>query len=105
MAAAWLRHGGVETTHLTHILTFLGLEMIPASVHQGVSPLGASVLTSIDGSGNFDPAVSLGSENDEPGMKSARLILRRALDLAKLMRKSSGINMMICPLLPYLMKL
>jgi hypothetical protein len=105
MAAAWLRHGGVETTHLTHILTFLGLEMIPASVHQGVSPLGASVLTSIDGSGNFDPAVSLGIENDEPGMKSARLILRRALDLAKLMRKSSGINMMICPLLPYLMKL
>ena len=87
MAAAWLRHGGVETTHLTHILTFLGLEMIPASVHQGVSPLGASVLTSINGSGNFDPAVSLGIENDEPGMKSARLILRRALELAKLMRK------------------
>lgn len=87
MAAAWLRHGGVETTHLTHILTFLGLEMIPASVHQGVSPLGASVLTSINGSGNFDPAVSLGIENDEPGMKSARLILRRALELAKLMHK------------------
>jgi multimeric flavodoxin WrbA len=87
MAAAWLRHGGVETTHLTHILTFLGLEMIPASVHQGISPLGASVLTSINGSGNFDPAVSLGIENDEPGMKSARLILRRALELAKLMRK------------------
>lgn len=62
MAAAWLRHGGVETTHLTHILTFLGLEMIPAIVHKGVSPLGASVLTSINGSGNFDPAVSLGIE-------------------------------------------
>ncbi len=87
MAAAWLRHGGVETTHLTHTLTFLGLEMIPASVHQGVSPLGASVLTSINGSGNFDPAVSLGIENDELGLQSARLIMRRALDLAKLMNK------------------
>jgi multimeric flavodoxin WrbA len=87
MAAAWLRHGGVETTHLTHILTFLGLEMIPASVHQGVSPLGASVLTSINGSGNFDPAVSLGIENDEPGIQSARLILRRAMELAKLIKK------------------
>ena len=39
-------------------------------------------MTSISGSGNFDPAVSLGIENDEPGMKSARLILRRALELA-----------------------
>jgi len=87
MAAAWLRHGGVETTHLMHILTFLGLEMIPASVHKGISPLGASVLTSINGSGNFDPAVSLGIENDEPGLQSARLILRRAMELAKLMHK------------------
>jgi multimeric flavodoxin WrbA len=39
MAAAWLRHGGIETTHLMHTLAFLSLEMIPASVHQGVSPL------------------------------------------------------------------
>jgi multimeric flavodoxin WrbA len=87
MAASWLRHGGVETTHLTHILTFLGLEMIPASVHKGVSPLGASVLTSVNGSGNFDPAVSLGIENDELGFQSARLILRRAMELAKLVKK------------------
>jgi len=87
MAAAWLRNGGIETTHLTHILAFLTLEMIPASTHQGISPLGASVLTSINGSGNFDPAVSLGIENDEQGLLSAQLILRRAMELAKLMNK------------------
>jgi len=87
MAAAWLRHGGLETTHLTHILMFLGLEMIPVSVHQGISPLGASVLTSIKGSGNFDPAVSLGMENDEPGIQSTQLILQRAMELAKLIKK------------------
>jgi multimeric flavodoxin WrbA len=87
MAAAWLRNGGVETTHWTHILAFLTLEMIPASTHQGISPLGASVLTSLNGSGNFDPSVSLGIENDEQGLLSARLILRRAIELAKLIKK------------------
>jgi multimeric flavodoxin WrbA len=87
LAASWLRNGGVETTHLTHILAFLTLEMIPASTHQGISPLGASVLTSINGSGNFDQSVSLGMENDEQGLLSARLILRRAIELAKLTKK------------------
>ena len=87
MAVSWLRQGGLETTHLTHILAFLILEMIPASVHQGVSPLGASVLSSIGGSGNIDSAASRGINNDESGVQSARLILRRALELAKLMYK------------------
>lgn len=87
MAAAWLRNGGLETTHLTHILAFLTLEMIPASVHQGVSPLGASACASSNGSGKLDPNVKLGIENDEAGLQSARLILRRALELAKLIKK------------------
>jgi len=85
MAVSWLRQGGLETTHLTHILAFLTLEMIPASVHKGVSPLGASALASPQGSGDFDPQVMLGIENDELGLQSARLIMRRALELAKLM--------------------
>ena len=87
MAVSWLRQGGLETTHLAHVLTFLTLEMIPASVHKGVSPLGASAYTSLYGSGGFDPAVALGIDNDEAGMASARLIMRRALELAKLVRK------------------
>ena len=87
MAVSWLRQGGLETTHLAHITAFLTLEMIPASVHKGVSPLGASAYASIQGSGQFDPQVTLGIENDEPGMTSGRLILKRALELAKLVRK------------------
>jgi hypothetical protein len=31
--------------------------------------------------------LALGIDNDEEGMKSARLIMRRALELAKLIRK------------------
>ena len=85
MAVSWLRQGGMETTHLTHILAFLTLEMIPASVHKGVSPLGASAYASPGGSGDFDPHVTRGIENDELGLQSARLIMRRALELAKKM--------------------
>jgi hypothetical protein len=39
LAVSWLRQGGLELTHLSHITAFLTLEMIPASVHQGISPL------------------------------------------------------------------
>jgi multimeric flavodoxin WrbA len=84
MAVSWLRQGGLETTHLMHITAFLTLEMIPASVHKGVSPLGASAYASKNGSGDFDPRVAVGIENDEMGMTSARLIMRRALELVKL---------------------
>jgi len=61
------------------------LEVIPASVHKGISPFGASAYASPQGSGDFDPEVRLGIENDELGLQSARLIMRRALELAKLM--------------------
>lgn len=87
MAVSWLRQGGIELTHLSHITTFLGLEMIPASVHKGVSPLGASVYSSANGSGDFDPQVKLGFENDKLGLQFARLIMRRALELARLVQK------------------
>jgi multimeric flavodoxin WrbA len=87
MAAAWLRNGGFETTHLTHILAFLTLAMIPASTHNGISPLGASVVTGISDSNSVDAVASLGMESDEAGLLSAQLILRRALELAKLTKK------------------
>jgi multimeric flavodoxin WrbA len=86
LAVSWLRQGGLELTHLSHITAFLTLEMIPASVHQGISPLGASAYASPGGSGDFDPAVRLGIENDAAGLQSARLIMRRALELARLMK-------------------
>jgi len=87
LAVSWLRQGGMETTHLTHFLVFLTLEMIPAGVHKGVNPLGASAYASPQGSGDFDLQVTLGIENDELGLQSARLIMRRAMELAKLMDK------------------
>jgi multimeric flavodoxin WrbA len=85
-AVAWLRNGGLETTHLSHLYAFLTLEMIPASVHSGISPLGASALASAHGSGEFDPAVRLGIGHDDAGLVSAKAIMERALELAGLLK-------------------
>ena len=87
MAAAWLRNGGIETTHMTHILAFLTLEMIPASSHQGISPLGASILTSTGSPEKAQSVSSLGMDNGGQGLLSAQVILQRAMDLVKLTGK------------------
>ncbi len=86
-AVAWARHGGLETTHLSHLYAFLTLEMIPASVHDSVSPLGASAVASESGTGSFDPAVRLGAERDLAGIESGSSIIARAMELAAVMKR------------------
>ena len=86
-AVSWARHGGVETTHLSHILAFMTYEMIPVSVHKGISPLGASAVSSKNGSGVFDPSVRLGIEHDEDGSLSAKALMERAVGLARIIKK------------------
>lgn len=49
---SWLRHGGMETTHLSHLYAFITLDMIPATIHSSISPLGASALSAHTGKGN-----------------------------------------------------
>ena len=86
-AVAWGRHGGFETTHLSHIMAFLTLEMIPVSVHHCISPLGASAVASREGTGLFDKSVRHGIELDEPGRHSGRAMVERALELAGMMQR------------------
>jgi multimeric flavodoxin WrbA len=83
-AVSWLRHGGMETTHLTHLYAFMILEMIPVGGHQSVCPLGASAVASKNGLGDFDPAVRLGVMEDAAGLHSARAMMERAIGLAGL---------------------
>jgi multimeric flavodoxin WrbA len=89
-AVAWARHGGLETTHLSHIYAFLTLEMIPVSVHHCVSPLGASGVASRDGTGLFDKDVRLGIEQDAAGLHAASAMIGRALELAALVKRGTG---------------
>lgn len=88
-AVAWARHGGLETTHLSHLLAFLTFEMIPVSAHSGISPLGASAVSSVHGSGEFDPNFRLGIEQDEAGLLSAGATMKRAVELSRLVKKGT----------------
>lgn len=82
---SWLRHGGMETTHLSHLFAFITLDMIPATVHSCISPLGVSAVSSRNGDGVFDPQVRLGVNEDEAGIRTVEAQLSRALELAGLM--------------------
>lgn len=84
---SWLRHGGMETTHLSHLYAFMTLDMIPATVHSCISPMGASAVSSRHGEGNFDPAVRIGIQEDQAGLDSAKAILSRALELVELIHE------------------
>jgi multimeric flavodoxin WrbA len=91
-AVSWLRNGGAETTHLSHLYAFLTLEMIPVSVHKGVSPLGASAVASEHGTGVFDPEVRLGVEADAAGLDSGRHIMKRAVELVTLITGKGSVD-------------
>ncbi|BBO77841.1 flavodoxin [Desulfosarcina widdelii] len=86
-AVAWLRNGGFETTHMSHHFAFLTLEMIPASAHNCISPMGASAYSSPDGTGMFDKKIRLGVEHDTAGLESGRMIMKRAIELSCLVKK------------------
>ena len=70
------------------ILAFMTLEMIPVSVHKGISPLGASAVASRHGEGAFEPSIRLGVEEDEAGLDSANQIMKRAVELVQLVKKN-----------------
>ncbi len=81
---SWLRHGGMETTHLSHMYAFITLNMIPATIPSTISPMGASAVSSRHGEGVFEPDVRTGVILDEAGIKSGKAQLSRALELVEL---------------------
>jgi multimeric flavodoxin WrbA len=86
-AVAWARHGGLETTHLTHLYFFLTTEMLPVSVHHCISPLGASALASENGMGLFNKEIRHGAARDAAGIHSGAAMMKRAVELAALIKK------------------
>jgi len=90
LAVAWFRHGGIESALISILYGFLLMEMIPASV-PGVGALyGAGGISSIRGEGKFDPDTRLMVLNDEWGLKGARAIVRRMLELIRLTKFGRG---------------
>jgi multimeric flavodoxin WrbA len=84
---SWLRHGGMETTHLSHLYAFMTLDMIPATIHSSLSPMGASAVASRHGEGKFDPSVHIGILEDQAGLNSGKALVSRALELVELIHK------------------
>lgn len=81
-AVAWARHGGLETTHLSHMFAFMTLEMIPVSARKCISPLGASAMSGPSGQRPSKDGQSTGIRQDKAGLHSAQIMLDRAVELA-----------------------
>lgn len=82
LAVGWNRHGGVETTLLSLNLAFSSLGML--TVHERGSSLGAGGVSSLDGTGKFTPDDKLTVLKDEYGLKSARRLARRMVELIRI---------------------
>lgn len=85
---SWNRNGGLETTHLTHLFAFFTLDMIPATTHSSISPLGASAVSSRHGEGTFEPSIRIGVNEDDTGITSGKQLFARALELAELTKNN-----------------
>jgi len=80
LALSWYRNGGVETTLLSIIYSFLVLEMIPVSSHNSGSFFGGAGLTNL----NILPVEQddkRAIESDEIGIASAQGAVKRAVYL------------------------
>lgn len=86
LAVAWRRAGGVETTLLSMDYAFLAMEMILASVHHEAALYGAGGFSSLEGTGAFDRNDKKLVLRDEAGLKSARALGKRAVELAELIK-------------------
>ncbi len=86
-AVAWKRHGGFETTHLSHMYAFYNLDMLPVGCHHSISPLGASAVSSRQGEGIFEKDIRVGILQDKPGLKSGEMLVKRAVELSQIVHK------------------
>ncbi|MCP4022681.1 MAG: flavodoxin family protein [Desulfobacteraceae bacterium] len=87
-AVAWKRHGGFETTHLSHMYVFYNLDMLPVGCHHSISPLGASAVSIRHGEGLFERDIKKGVIEDTAGLKSGEMLVKRALEVSKMVRRS-----------------
>jgi multimeric flavodoxin WrbA len=86
MTVAWLRNAGPETALLSVISAFLMWGMVVVSPGEGGCQFGAVGLSSSGGTGRFDPEDRLGVLQDETGLRSARALGRRMVDMTRTLK-------------------
>ena len=84
LAVGWTRHGGVETTLLSLNFAFSSLGMLTA--HERGASLGAGGVSSLSGTGKFTPDDRLMVLKDEYGLRSARRLARRMVELIRMVK-------------------
>ena len=87
LAVSWYRNGGGETTLISLVSTLLALKLIVVNPSSPGNHYGALGLASRGGTGKFDPQNKLGVLEDEYGLRGARSLARRAVEISELLKK------------------
>jgi multimeric flavodoxin WrbA len=86
LAVSWYRNSGLETTLATLHLAFLTWQMIIASPGS-MSTFGGAGVSSLGGTGEFDPGDKHQVLKDEHGLVSARATAASLVELARIVKK------------------
>jgi len=85
IALSWFRNSGIETTLNSIHWAFLTYQMVIA-VPGSVSTFGGAGLTSLSGTGDFDPRDKHQVLKDEYGLKTARATAKSMVELARIIQ-------------------
>ncbi len=90
LSVIWYRNSGAETALLSVIGGFLTFNMLPVGAGLG-GQWGAAAMSSLHGTGKFDPKNKLGVLKDEYGLMAGRTVARRVAVIAKALKTSHSI--------------
>ena len=85
MAVSWYRNSGLETTLSTIHWAFLTYQMVVA-VPGSLSTFGGAGLTSLDGTGGFDPKDKHQIFQDAHGIDTARATVKSLIELTEIIK-------------------
>ena len=86
IAVSWYRNSGIETTISSIHWAFLTYQMVIA-VPGSISTFGGAGLSSLSGTGDFDPKDKHQILKDVHGIKTARAAAKSMLELARIIKK------------------
>ena len=91
IAVSWFRNSGIETTLTSVHWAFLSYQMLIAVPGSSICTFGGAGLSSLSGTGKFDPNDKHQVIRDEYGLKGARATAKSMLELTKIIRAGKEI--------------
>jgi multimeric flavodoxin WrbA len=90
LAVSWFRNSGIETTLTSIHWCFLTYQMVIA-VPGSISTFGGAGLSSLSGSGEFDPKDKKQVLKDEYGLKTAKATAKSMVELARIIKAGTDV--------------